>query len=91
MDNRYPSSHDTNVVSTENYQQPWQTGRQAAASEETARVDHSIDAKTHLIQDAVAPLDSYTQDGVYWADLPFLERVCGLARTYYQVLLKYFN
>jgi hypothetical protein len=31
--------------------------------------------REHLLRDAVAPLDSYTKDGVYWADLPLAERV----------------
>jgi hypothetical protein len=29
----------------------------------------------HLLRDAIAPLDSYTEEGVYWADLPLADRV----------------
>jgi hypothetical protein len=31
--------------------------------------------KAHLLRDSIAPLDSYTEDGVYWADLPRAQRV----------------
>lgn len=31
--------------------------------------------RDHLLRDAIAPLDSYTKEGIYWADLPFDEQV----------------
>jgi hypothetical protein len=43
-------------------------------SDVTAHVPR--DEKAHLLQDSIAPLDSYTEDGIYWADLPYGERVC---------------
>jgi hypothetical protein len=33
------------------------------------------DANSPLLREALAPVDSYTAEGVYWADLPFRERV----------------
>jgi len=32
-------------------------------------------ASLSLLRDVIAPLDSYTEDGVYWADLPLIEQV----------------
>ena len=46
-----------------------------SASDDTAKTD--MNAKVHLLRDAVAPLDLYTADGVYWADLPLPQRVRG--------------
>jgi hypothetical protein len=49
-------------------------GHSSPGSEVTAHVPR--DENAHLLQDSIAPLDSYTEDGVYWADLPYGERVC---------------
>jgi hypothetical protein len=35
----------------------------------------ALEEKAHLLRDSIAPLDSYTPEGVYWADLPRRERV----------------
>ncbi|GAA97016.1 hypothetical protein E5Q_03690 [Mixia osmundae IAM 14324] len=34
-----------------------------------------------LLRDSIAPLDSYTEDGVYWADLPARQRNAWITRT----------
>lgn len=47
----------------------------AAEPDSVTVVDRSSSDKEHLIRDVVAPLDSYTEGGVYWADLPLKERV----------------
>lgn len=42
---------------------------------EEATVNNLSPNRERLLRDVIAPLDSYTEDGVYWADLPLGERV----------------
>jgi hypothetical protein len=36
----------------------------------------ALEEKAHLLRDSIAPLDSYTHEGVYWADLRGGQQVC---------------
>lgn len=45
---------------------------------DTVTVGRIDSGNGHLLRDSISPLDSYTTDGVYWADLPLGRRVCFL-------------
>jgi hypothetical protein len=46
----------------------------------------ALNAKAYLLRDSIAPLDSYTEDGVYWADLPYAQRVSDQLITIFSLI-----
>lgn len=45
------------------------------SSDDTAGQHGQVQSTDQLLRDSIVPLDLYTENGVYWADLPFAQRV----------------
>ncbi|SRR5258708_1744807 len=58
----------------ENFDANWARYPTGSSSEKT----FNLSAEQYRLRDAIAPLDSYTEDGTYWGDLPRWKRVCIL-------------